>query len=70
MKVLFLGGNMAESLAEWLRQQGEKIIYTVEKITIDEVNMIAPEFIVSYNYRYILPKSIIDVVIHRRIYSG
>jgi methionyl-tRNA formyltransferase len=24
--------------------------------------MIAPEFIVSYNYRYILPKSIIDVV--------
>jgi len=62
MKILFLGGNMAKGLADWLEQRGEEVIYKEERITIDNVKELSPEIIVSYNYKYIIPKQIIDCV--------
>ncbi len=62
MKILFLGGGSSEELTNWLKHKGEDIIYKDNKITIDDVRFISPDFIVSYNYRYIIPKEIIDCV--------
>ena len=62
MKILFLGGGLSEELTNWLKHQGEDIIYKDNKITIDDVRFITPDFIVSYNYRYIISKEIIDCV--------
>jgi methionyl-tRNA formyltransferase len=62
MKILFLGGNLAKSLSDWLDQQGEDVLYKEDKITVNEVKQISPEIIVSYNYKYIIPKQILECV--------
>ncbi|HBR21701.1 MAG TPA: formyl transferase [Nitrospiraceae bacterium] len=62
MKILFLGGNLAKGLAAWLIEQGDNIVYKEDKITVDEVKQISPKMIVSYNYKYIIPKQILDCV--------
>jgi methionyl-tRNA formyltransferase len=62
MKILFLGGNLAKGLADWLQQFGEDVVYKEDKITVNEVKQISPEMIVSYNYKYIIPKQILDCV--------
>ena len=60
MKILFLGGNMAKGLADWLEEQGEDVIYKEDKITMEEIKELSPDFIISYNYKYIISKEIID----------
>ena len=62
MKILFLGGNLAKGLAEWLKLQSKTLNYREDKIYIDDVKTIAPDFIISYNYKYILSKEIIEFV--------
>ncbi|HAK89656.1 MAG: hypothetical protein A2X55_04715 [Nitrospirae bacterium GWB2_47_37] len=62
MRVLFLGGNPAKDIADWLEEQGEVVVYTEDKLIIDEARHIKPDMIVSYNYKYIIPKVIIDCV--------
>lgn len=49
-------------LAHWLKQQGEDVVYTENKVTLEDVRAIRPGFIISYNYRYILPKEVINEV--------
>lgn len=67
MKILFLGGNIAKNLADWLICEGEDIIYEEEKVSNEQVKEIHPDFIVSYNYKYIISKVIIDCVNGRAI---
>ena len=62
MKILFLGGNLARTLADWMESQGEEVIYREDKITTDDVKKVNPDFIVSYNYKYIISKEIIECV--------
>lgn len=62
MKILFLGGNLASDLADWMTSQGEEVIYREDKVTTDDVKKVSPDFIVSYNYKYIISKEIIDCV--------
>lgn len=62
MKILFLGGNLARTLADWLELRGEEVVSREDKISIEEVKGINPDFIISYNYRYIISKEIIDFV--------
>jgi len=62
MNILFLGGNLAKELADWLLSIGENVTYIEEKINLDFVEKLDPEFIISYNYRFIIPKEIIDFV--------
>jgi len=62
MKILFLGGNMAKDLADWLKKLKEDVIYKEDIITADDVKQISPEMIVSYNYKYIIPKQILNCV--------
>ena len=62
MKILFLGGNLARTLADWLESRDEEVVYRENKISIEEIKEINPDFIISYNYRYIISKEIIDFV--------
>ena len=47
------------SLANWLRQQGEHVVYKEVKITLDDLDAICPDLIVSYNYKYLLTTDVI-----------
>lgn len=62
MKILFLGGNMSKSLVEWLEAQDERICYFEDKISMGFLKRVKPEFIISYNYKYIIQQEIIDFV--------
>ncbi|MEW6410568.1 MAG: formyltransferase family protein [Nitrospirota bacterium] len=62
MKILFLGGNMAKGLADWLEQQGETVIYREDKVTIDDLIQISPDMVASYNYKYLISQKIIEHV--------
>ncbi len=60
MKILFLGGNeLSLRLVEFLKGVGEEVIYTEERIDLEFVRTIDPEFIVSYNYKHIIPKEVV-----------
>lgn len=62
MKILFLGGNMSKGISDWLERQGEVVIYRDDKVKIDDVKQTHPDMIISYNYKYIISKEIIDYV--------
>src|SRR3990167_1746972 len=62
MKILFLGGNLARTLADWLESRDEEVVYRENKISIEDVKELSPDFIISYNYKYIISKEIIDFV--------
>ncbi len=62
MKILFLSGDVSKGLKKWLERKEEDVVYRENKITIDDVRSISPDFIVSYNCRYIISKEIIDCV--------
>ncbi|MCS7171280.1 MAG: hypothetical protein NZ851_03085 [Aquificaceae bacterium] len=60
MRVLLLGGNEHSlELKAWLEEVGEEVIYTEEPIDPEMLNVINPEFIVSYNYRRITPEEVL-----------
>lgn len=61
VKILFLGGNVSKGLADWLTLQGENVYYTEQKISADFVKDINPDFIISYNYPYILRKDVLAI---------
>lgn len=62
MNILFLGGNLAKELAEWLREQREEVIYREDRITIEDIKKINPDFVISYNYKFLVSKDIIEFV--------
>lgn len=61
MKILFLGGNLANNLADWLVLKGEEVIYKEEKIDVEYIKKLGHDFIISYNYKHIISKEIIDI---------
>lgn len=40
MKILFLGGNLASDLADWMTSQGEEVMYREDKISIKRIKEI------------------------------
>lgn len=62
MKVLYLTNNpIAYSLSEWLEKIGEDLFVYDGKLSRDIVISLKPDFIISYNYRYIISKDILDL---------
>lgn len=61
--ILFLTNN-ADSLIlfEWLKEQEkDKEVYKISnKITLEMVKQLKPEFIVSYNYRHLVPADVLE----------
>ena len=65
-KILFLGPPDSPVL-EWLRKNGENVFSTEEKITKDFVINKSFNFLISYGYRFILKKEILDLFPDRAI---
>ncbi len=59
-KILFLGPEDSP-LITWLREQGEKVIQTADKLSAQEVSDQGYSFLISYGYRHILRKDILDI---------
>ncbi len=61
MKILFLYHNeLALKLADLLRDKQNQVILWKDKIDIEKLKEIAPDKIISYTYRYIIKKEVID----------
>jgi len=60
-KVLFLGEKDC-SLISWLEDNGEKILQTTEKISPDLILLNNIDIVVSFGYRHILKKNILDLL--------
>lgn len=61
MKILFLGkGDLSKDLCAWLKDNEDGVVYTENKIDLDTLEKASPDFIISYNYHFILPQEIIS----------
>lgn len=61
MKVLFLGGNeLSQELAQWLETVEDEVFFTREAIDLDFLEEIKPDFIVSYNYKHLVPEEVVE----------
>lgn len=61
MKVLFLTNNViSHDLYKWLKELEKVVILYEDKLNLDFIEKIKPDFIISYNYRYIIKHDIID----------
>lgn len=59
-KLLFLGPGDSP-LIPWLREQGEDVVQTADRLLAETVARQGPGFLVSYGYRHILRKDILDM---------
>lgn len=59
MRVLFLGYTDSP-LISFLRDTGEEVVVSEEKMTLETITELAPDFVVSYGYRYIIKRDILD----------
>lgn len=59
-KILFLGPEDSP-LITWLREQGEEVIQTADKLSAQTVAGQEFTFLVSYGYRHILRKEVLDI---------
>jgi methionyl-tRNA formyltransferase len=59
MKILFLG-YIDSPLIAFLEDDGNEVITTDKKIDYAGVKNISPDFIISYGYRYIISKEIVE----------
>lgn len=59
MNILFLG-NDDNPLIDWLKEQKENVLQTDDKISVDYIEVNYIDFIVSYGYRHIIKKDVID----------
>ena len=60
IKIIFLGPSNSPIFI-WLKERGEDIVSTTEKITVDDVSSNQFNFLISYGYRHILRKDILDL---------
>ena len=67
MKLLYLGNGENNSLTDFLTEVCDEVVFISERITIDDVIKYSPDYIVSYNYRYIIKKDIIKLLKNRII---
>lgn len=63
MKILFLTNNSnTQPLIDWLRNdQKEDVDVYAKKINKIVIKKYKPEFIISYNYKYLISKEIVDL---------
>lgn len=59
MKILFLGPDTSP-LIKYLEAYGETVCVMDDKLSIEFVKEIAPEFIISYGYRHMIKEDIIQ----------
>lgn len=61
MKILFLTNNIiTDKLYTWLINTEDTVIKINDRVTIEIIKDINPNLIISYNYKYIINKEVID----------
>jgi methionyl-tRNA formyltransferase len=65
-KILFLG-QCDSPVFEWLQKNGENVSSTDAKITVSYILKNGFDFLISYGYRFILRKEILDLFPNRAI---
>jgi methionyl-tRNA formyltransferase len=65
-KILFLGASDSPVFL-WLKRKGEDVYSTLDKVTVDYVLENNFSFLISYGYRFILKKEILDLFPNRAI---
>jgi len=65
-KVLFLGPEDSPLLA-WIKNQGDEVIQSADKLSPEEVAQQNFDFLVSYGYRHIIRKEILDLFPDRAV---
>ena len=59
--VLFLSNNSnTDDLFEWLKTKEDYVVHISEKITLEMIKELQPSYIISFNYKHIVPADIID----------
>ena len=61
--VLFATNNAnTEDLFQWLKAREAKVYQIQNKLTAEAVRQLAPSFIVSFNYRYLIPREVLELL--------
>lgn len=61
--VLFLTNNdNTDALYQWLKEKEEKVYRIENKITLEMIRQLEPSFIISFNYRHLIGKDILDAM--------
>ena len=61
--ILFLTNNEnTNELYEWLSVQEKRVYRIQNKVTAEMIEQLQPSFIVSYNYKYLVPKEVIEMM--------
>lgn len=61
--ILFCTNNdNSEGLYQWLRSREEKVYRFENKLTKEIVEQLKPEFIISFNYRHIIPEEVLQLM--------
>ena len=59
--VLFLTNNEnTNDLYEWLCETEEKVYRIENKLTLEMVRQLVPAYMISFNYRHLIPKDVLD----------
>ena len=67
-KILFLTNNpISYGLANWLAEIGEDVVVYKKQICVEMVKTLNPEMIISYNYKYLIPKEILELFPERKL---
>lgn len=63
MNVLFLTNNLiTRDLSDWVSNVAHENVHIIDqKITPKDIEFFKPEFLISYNYRFIIKKEILDI---------
>lgn len=64
MKILFLtNNNISKKMVLYLREEaGEEVIILERKISKVDILFYKPDWVISYNYRYIIKREILDIL--------
>jgi methionyl-tRNA formyltransferase len=65
-KILFLGQETSP-LLEWLREFGEPVMHTTDKIDPEFIRLHQIWFVVSFGYRHIIKKEVLDLLPNRAV---
>lgn len=60
--LLLSNNNNSYILYQWLRDQGEQVCFYSGRLTEAQILFLAPKLVISYNYSYLIPESIIRLV--------
>lgn len=61
--ILFLTNNSnTEELYRWLKEKEDRVYRIQNKITLEMVEQLQPSFIISFNYRHLIDRDILDAM--------